>query len=1296
MKATERFDFAPLVPDFVLQMLEGKSLRKQSLPLSELNQMGVLFLDVSGFTRFTEFASSKGHYGVENITGLLNRYFELLNCILNKYGGQVVKYGGDSCLSIFPGVKKEVIPVMLACRAEISARLIDFSLEQKRETGVDFYIHGGMSFGNVLTHIVGSKELGLNFFVTGVAIKQAYELDKYAQPGDIVLSPVLQNLALRAETMSDLPCELYPRLRLSLALRRKAELFVPHAVRNKLRDRSSTAELRNAAIIFANVVGNSKSGIIPAEEYQELYTRIQRWVNDFDGTINKIDYSDKGYLIIITFGVPQSHTDLIERAFMCAWRINQIPSRLKLRIGITGCNIYAGIIGAKSCFEYGIIGNGVNIAARLMSFSYPGHISLSEDIIPRIRNRFEVQFIQAAEVKGIQNKINTYRLVRELPENWTAMQQSYSPFPILARQQLIAEMKQLISPQNANPTALPTELPHHIFLLHGPSGSGKSFLIYQICQPWVEQNRPIFYFASDQIASKRRLELFFQVIRRQLGIVSFAAEIHLLTEWAGQNEINIDFSLLTKWLFAKADKDNAVFAEADVQYEHNLFLDTINAILLKLLAGFQLLIFDNLESLDEESMALLQRLIPRIRQNEMKLILCGIPATLAQTFAPHEPYTVSLAALSLAETQALAEFSMPNVAPDATLYIHRLTDGNPLFINELCTALAKQLSNKADLLTVATLKEMEHRQLLPESLENLFIRKYDTLPEQAKSALKTAAIVAKSFIRDELLIYLKLDNEVDILPELESLVAMGFFMIRSLDPQPEYAFANNIMREAIYRTILLSEKKELHRTIALQMAQLQEEALHEKLEAIAEHFIRAEDESNILLWAGKAGDKLLSLADYENSVYYLQAVARAALAEEAVFRAHLSLLEAYIFQGKIAEAGLLLPALQNQHHNYPEQADRFYWLHSRYLNYSAHYEEALLQIPAWLAKVQNPRFYSLLLIDQMDCLLHTADNQIFESEALKAVQALKSNGDEVALGRLAAILGQFYLRQGYYDKALEHYTLRHDLSHKQNDYLGQRISYSALGVIASRSGDKKAAKKYYAKALALAEKHGDRNGYSKVLLDIGILHRNEENYAAALDCYLRVLDLTDITQNKMHYATVLYDIGELYYYKLDYDQALNYFQQSLGVSEAIKDDSGISFCNDAIGDILYRYGRFEEAEATYLRNLEHQIAINDREGIGHTWGNLGNMEKEKGNYDQACEYYYKQVEILTEVGDKDGHGRAWFNLAMIDVNRVMYPPALEKLTIAIALFEECGAEYYIQISKDMESQIKAEMEKSGV
>ena len=63
----------------------------------------VLFADLSGFTAMSETLSKLGKEGSEVITGIVDRLFEALLEDVERYGGILVKFGGDAMAVYFGG-----------------------------------------------------------------------------------------------------------------------------------------------------------------------------------------------------------------------------------------------------------------------------------------------------------------------------------------------------------------------------------------------------------------------------------------------------------------------------------------------------------------------------------------------------------------------------------------------------------------------------------------------------------------------------------------------------------------------------------------------------------------------------------------------------------------------------------------------------------------------------------------------------------------------------------------------------------------------------------------------------------------------------------------------------------------------------------------------------------------------------------------------------------------------------------------------------------------------------------------
>jgi class 3 adenylate cyclase len=108
---------------------------------------GYLFLDVCGFTRLTETASAKGHYGVEVITNLLNEYFDLLNSQIMRAGGQIIKFEGDAVLAAFPDSENACHITIKKCVEDIKQGLKKLNKRLESTYGSDLAFHSSMGFG---------------------------------------------------------------------------------------------------------------------------------------------------------------------------------------------------------------------------------------------------------------------------------------------------------------------------------------------------------------------------------------------------------------------------------------------------------------------------------------------------------------------------------------------------------------------------------------------------------------------------------------------------------------------------------------------------------------------------------------------------------------------------------------------------------------------------------------------------------------------------------------------------------------------------------------------------------------------------------------------------------------------------------------------------------------------------------------------------------------------------------------------------------------------------------------------
>lgn len=1208
---------------------------------------------------------AKGRYGIEIITGGLNNYFEQLTQLIYPEGGEILKYGGDSCLAVFPELNDPARIRALGARIEAMVASLDEAYQEK--FGFGFAVHGGFTMGNFKLHIVGNKAYHLDYYISSIELSKLYlEMDADRSKGLLYNFPDIRQI------------KHYPsRLSLHRCCERE---FLPDQVAKKLSEEDLPAELRNAAVIFVHL--STETGAeIPLADYQQFFIHVQRWVYEFGGVINKIDFNEKGYLILILFGVPEVHTDDIERAFLCALRIVQIPaSGLKCRIGITYSNLFCGIIGSPSRYEYGIVGNAVNTAARLMSYAKPGQIALSKEIIPAIASRFATTYMESTMVKGIKEPIEIYVLEGERPEHWAVYKDKFSDLPSL----IPAADEKMIDSFLANEQA-------SVLSITGAQGTGKSFLVWQIysrgLKPSKSEHEPDK--AEIIVVGRRvkafRLEFLFKLLRHKLGISSIKNDFPIINEYARIHHLDWNQTLIKRYILG-AQSSLGLEQEQDHGSalgvnETELAISLLTGLCYEFFADSRLLLLDNVDYYDAESLVIINRLITLFLAAGRKVVYTCQEEALAPIPEGFDFTAIKLNLFSKAQSEAMIAKILPMVTQKAKRRLHAISEGNPQFLIALLLQIKSNFDSADDLIGEDTLRELQNQGLIPQSLENLLMIEFQSLDAPSRQLLKCAAIYGDSFNISDLDQIFSFDPDHDIAKICEKLTEQNVLESRKESPDPIYSFSNPLMLDSIYRSVLLGEKRSLHLQIA-QAFVSRTDARDELLQSIVHHYLQAEDIEGTLHFSELAAKKFFGSGAWVSSRYYYQILAEQSSEEDTKTQAKLRLIELCLIQADNAEAKELLDGLPGSLGQYAETA---IYLKTIYLNNIADYLGLQSYLEDVLPSLKDQNLRPLIYIYYLEAQLFTMHIKEFFTAA--KIEYPKLDTNPVAQNRLAGVLGQAYMNHGDYALAHHYYNEKLKLASLLNDGLGMRIAKNGLGGALSRMGKKQEALEMYQQALEIAESIGDRNGYSKVLLNLGVYHRNEMEYDKALECYQKSLLLASRIGNLMQESIILYDIGELYVYQGELDAAIPLFMQSLKMAERINDYSGISFCNDAIGDMHFKREEYQQAEETYQANLVLQKKIHDQEGMAHTWGNLGNCAKVKKDYSLARKYYYMQLHLLTKVQDWDGVGRARFNLAMINREQGYLKRSMHQLKIARTLFERCEAKHYLQLCDTQEQEL---------
>lgn len=177
------------------------------------------------------------------------------------------------------------------------------------------------------------------------------------------------------------------------------------------------------SVLFADIRGfTSLAERIEPEEVvrtlNEYLTLMTKVVFKHDGTLDKF----LGDAVMAVFGAPIFYPDHALRAILAALDIRKEVGALnekrkaagmdqvEIGIGINAGEVVTGTIGFEERMEYTVIGDNVNIAARLEALAGEGQILISPSIYEAVSHRVSVRILNPIRLKGRKKPLQVYEV----------------------------------------------------------------------------------------------------------------------------------------------------------------------------------------------------------------------------------------------------------------------------------------------------------------------------------------------------------------------------------------------------------------------------------------------------------------------------------------------------------------------------------------------------------------------------------------------------------------------------------------------------------------------------------------------------------------------------------------------------------------------------------------------------------------------------------------------------------------------------------------------------------------------
>jgi adenylate cyclase len=159
-----------------------------------------------------------------------------------------------------------------------------------------------------------------------------------------------------------------------------------------------------------------------AAQLNPFYDLASRAIFRYDGTLDKL----VGDQVMGFFGAPIGRDDHARRAVATAREILDAVSglgtteRLSVGVGIASGEAFVGNVGGGDVTDYTVLGDTVNVAARLQGEAASGEILVSEETYAAVATEFPYAKRQELVLKGKSGAVIAWEIMQDWPRRGSA------------------------------------------------------------------------------------------------------------------------------------------------------------------------------------------------------------------------------------------------------------------------------------------------------------------------------------------------------------------------------------------------------------------------------------------------------------------------------------------------------------------------------------------------------------------------------------------------------------------------------------------------------------------------------------------------------------------------------------------------------------------------------------------------------------------------------------------------------------------------------------------------------------
>jgi adenylate cyclase len=952
-------------------------------------------------------------------------------------------------------------------------------------------------------------------------------------------------------------------------------------MRNVVDPGAVEGDLRPVTILFADIRGFTRlAELLPPEKLvgaiNGCFEVLDEGIAHYGGEIDKF----LGDAIMATFGESNAHDDDPRRAVLAALEMQsalsllnarlrkQIGCELDMRIGINTGVVLAGPIGSRRKRSFTVMGDAVNIAARLEHAAPVGGILIGEATRAYLGNSFRLRLRRSVHIRGKDAPVRSFAVLGQT----TATRGGVRRDIYLGRKADLDRTLAGLAPLRARKRA--------VVEIDGGIGIGKSALALAVRRraggrgrSWLNVACPPY---GQDLPYTTLAGLLRGLLQRIEGLDSLESILAASSDVEGL-DVNLAGAVVRDLLAqSNAVVDDRV-ASLPAQLRKGLLARATKALLRAAAAGQPLVVaMDDCHWLDAASAAIVAEAIGDLHDSPLGWLILHRPGWTPPASCPIDTH-ISLEALDPKTSAELARTLLGRAATDqAIAFVVDRAEGNPLYLVELCGAVS-EAGIPAESRPAA--ETAEQPSYLTDRLRSLILSRIDSLDEGARRAAHAAAVLGHAFPATLLRRVLGRGDWGAVLARLEE----HAILVRESRVRGDgrgttwiWHFRHPLVQETVYASLLSGTRTSLHRVAGDALEGMSDEAVADRLALLALHFGRGDDAERAVRYLCAAGDRARLLYLNREAIHYY---------EDAI--------------------GRLGSAVANR----PRRAEVLASLGSA-LEVLSEDEAAMDNLRAAVDLEQRPDVKADLWRQIAEIHRRRGTYAAAQEGLGRAEACLAGAGSSVQLARVRIARSMLAIERGADAEArlLGAEAIALLVGQKLVD-LDRAAAYRAVGIAAAREDDLSVAREAFRKALECASEAKDALLSATISLNLGTVLHLQGEVDEALKLYHQALEFHERIGAKRGVALASNNLGDLYWRGGlgDWDQALSHWQRALRLYDEIGDQRGLARALRNLGEAHMLRGAFDAAEPLLLRarDLADDLDVDElRSGIDHSLARL--------------------------------------------------------------------------------------------